>query len=461
MNATQSVAVLGAGEMGSALAKALISAGHAVHVWNRTPQRCAPLREAGAVVAGSVVDAVTAADTVLVCLRDYRASNSVLKAKPVAKALRGKTLVQLTTGTPGEAQALGDWATGQGVRHLDGAIMAYPRGIGSEGCLILYAGPGAVFDDCRPLLVGLGGNPMHLGEQFGLASVLDMAALSLHNAVIQVCSDPGEIGRLRDVDLAIAADPAETLDAVTAAAGDEGFGDYGAWPARAAGARRLLHAAYPEREGPAGVHPHHAATAVAETVGTEAIWTLDGGEAASWAAGAIAVSGPGRVLTHGYLGCLGTGLGYAIGAQIAHPERRVIHVTGDGSMGFHIQELDTIARHGLPIVTVVLNNQVWGMCLHGQQIMYGENYNVITKLGGTCYADVAAAFGCVSERVTSYDAIAPAMARALASGRPAFVEIMTDAAAIHPITLSMLGKVPEGAGEVQIPYYENVPSPAG
>ena len=301
-----------------------------------------------------------------------------------------------------------------------------------------------------------------LGAKLGLFLGGRTGSVVPHAArVIQVHSDSGEIGRLRDVDLAISADPAETLDAVVEAAAEKGFPDYGSWPSRAAAARRQLTAAYPERETAGGIHPHHAATAVAEAVGPDAIWALDGGEAASWAGGAIHVSGPARVLTHGYLGCLGTGLGYAIGAQVAHPGRRVIHVTGDGSMGFHLQELDTIVRRGMPIVTVVLNNQAWGMCLHGQQIMYGQNYNVITRLGGTCYADVAAAFGCVAERVAAYDAIGPAMARALASGRPAVVEIMTDASAIHPITLSMLGKTPEDAGEVQLPYYENVPARAG
>ncbi len=225
-------------------------------------------------------------------------------------------------------------------------------------------------------------------------------------------------------------------------------------------APRLLASAYPDRETPAGIHPYHAAAAVAEAVGPEAIWTLDGGEAASWAGGCISVSGPGRVLTHGYLGCLGTGLGFAIGAQIAHPDRRVIHVTGDGSMGFHIQEFDTIVRRDMPIVTVVLNNQCWGMCLHGQQIMYGQNYNVITRLGLTRYADIAAAFGCPAERVAAYDDIAPAMRRALDCGKPALLEIMTDPDVVHPITISMLGKV-ESAKDVVIPYYENIPAGAG
>ncbi|MFI4974650.1 MAG: thiamine pyrophosphate-binding protein [Caulobacterales bacterium] len=301
-----------------------------------------------------------------------------------------------------------------------------------------------------------------LGARMGLLLGGRSGAVVPHDArVIQIHSDAGEIGRLRNVDLAIAADAAETLDAVLAASGAGGFPDYGDWPTRSARAKSLLVAAYPERETAAGVHPYHAAAAVAEAAGREAIWALDGGEAASWMGGCIRVSGPGRVLTHGYLGCLGVGLGFAIGAQIAHPERRVVHVTGDGAMGFHIQELDTMARRGLPIVTVVMNNQIWGMSIHGQQIMYGKNYNAITKLGMTRYGDIASAFGCHGERVSTFDEIAPAMRRALDSGRPSLLEIMTDPDVVHPVTVSMLGKVGEDKKEVLIPYYENVPASAG
>ena len=169
------------------------------------------------------------------------------------------------------------------------------------------------------------------------------------------------------------------------------------------------------------------------------------------------VEEPAHILGHGYLGCLGIGPGFALGAQIAHPSRRVIQFTGDGAMGFHIQEFDTMVRHNLPIVTVILNNQIWGMSIHGQQIMYGENYNVITRLGGTQYADIARSFGCHSEKVTRFDEIEAAMRRALDSGKPALVEIMTDPAVVHPITASMLGQVEEGSRDVMIPYYENIP----
>lgn len=275
--------------------------------------------------------------------------------------------------------------------------------------------------------------------------------------VVQVHSDAGEIGRLRNVDLAIAADSAETLSALTDAFSAAQSPDFSAWAAMAVSAKPAFAAAYAEPQTAGGVHPYFAAAAIAEAAGPGAVYVLDGGESASWGGACVKVDGPCRVFGHGYLGCLGIGPGFSIGAQIAHPDRRVVQVTGDGALGFHIQEFDTMVRHGLPVVTVVLNNQVWGMSIHGQQIMYGANYNVITKIGATHYANIAAAFGCHSERVTTYEEIAPAMKRAFDCGRPAFVEIMTDAEVVHPVTVSMLGQVAEGSQDVLIPYYENIP----
>lgn len=271
----------------------------------------------------------------------------------------------------------------------------------------------------------------------------------------QVYSDAGEIGRIRDVDVAIAADCGETLKALNLASRGATWSVDNGWVKGAVGVQHLAAALYPEKDSARGVHPYHAAAASTAAAGREAAYALDGGEAASWAGDRIQVSGPGRVLSHGYLGCLGTGPGFAIGLKTALPDRRVMLVTGDGSMGFHLQEFDTMMRHHLPVVTVVLNNRVWGMCIHGQQIMYGQNYNVITRLGDTRYSEVAKGFGCHSEYVTRSDEIAPAIERAFQSGLPACVEIMVDETPIHPITLSMLGKTP-AKQEVVIPYYENL-----
>ena len=276
-------------------------------------------------------------------------------------------------------------------------------------------------------------------------------------AIAQVYPDAAEIGRIRDIDVAIEADCGATLEALLAASADRQWPDNSAWAKAATSAQHVSARLFPDKEGPGGIHPYHAALAVMTAAGPTAAYAFDGGEAASWASDVVRIDGPGRVLGHGYLGCLGIGQGFAVGLQSAFPDRRVIHVTGDGAVGFHLQEFDTMMRHGMPIVTVVLNNRVWGMSIHGQQIMYGPNYSVITTLGETRYSDVAAAFGCHAERVERHADIAPAMKRALKSGRPACIEIMTDPAVTHPATVSMLGKPAAGSDDIIIPYYENIP----
>ncbi|MDE2434674.1 MAG: thiamine pyrophosphate-binding protein [Sphingomonadales bacterium] len=298
-----------------------------------------------------------------------------------------------------------------------------------------------------------------LGGKLGLLLGGRSGAIVPHSArLAQIHTDAGEIGRIRDVDLAIMADSTEAVRALTAALAGRWPQGLEAWRAQALAADGLFASAFPQAETGAGIHPFHAARAVAEAAGPDALYVFDGGEAASWGGAAARVNIPASVLSHGYLGCLGIGPGFAIGAQIAHPGRRVVHLTGDGALGFHIQEFDTMVRHHLPIVTVVLNNQVWGMSIHGQQIMFGGNYNVITKLEGTHYANIARAFGLHSERVDHFGDLAPALERAFACGGPAFIEVMTDAAVVHPVTEAMLGQVADGSNDVLIPYYENIPA---
>lgn len=298
-----------------------------------------------------------------------------------------------------------------------------------------------------------------LGGKLGLLLGGRSGAVVPHAAKLaQIHSNPAEIGRIRDVDLAIAADSAETIRALATALDGRAPEGLAAWRAQALSAAGVFDSQFPEAESAGGIHPYHAAKAVAEAAGPDAVYVFDGGEAASWGGAAAQVNRPASVLSHGYLGCLGIGPGFAIGAQLAFPERRVVHLTGDGALGFHIQEFDTMVRHRLPVVNVVLNNQVWGMSIHGQQIMFGGNYNVISKLGGTCYSDIAGAFGLHSERVTRFGDLAGALQRAFACGGPAFIEVMTDAEVVHPVTVAMLGQVEEGSDDVLIPYYENIPA---
>ena len=176
----RTVSVIGLGVMGSALAKALLANHHRVTVWNRTASKGAPLEQAGAKVAGSVAEAAEASDVVIVSVLDYGVSNALLQAQDVSAKLKGKVLVQLVTGIPREAREGEAWAKQNGTAYLDGAIMGYPKDIGTPECTILYAGSESVFKANEPLLGTLGGNALFVGENVGNASTLDRSMSSFY-----------------------------------------------------------------------------------------------------------------------------------------------------------------------------------------------------------------------------------------------------------------------------------------
>jgi acetolactate synthase I/II/III large subunit len=326
-----------------------------------------------------------------------------------------------------------------------------------------------VFPSSHPLNGQIIGNLALLGDQRPDAALLlgtrfgfrmagrGTSLLPAEARLIQVHSDAAELSRLRHVELPIVADVGAALHMLRAAVGAESWPERSAWIKSTTMAPEKLQALYPRTQGTAGIHPFRAAEAAVRAAGPNAAIVLDGGEAASWAAFHLRADKAGHVQGLGYLGALGTGPGMSIGAQIADPGKRVMQITGDGAIGFHIQEFDTMVRHRLPICTVVLNNQIWGMSIHGQQIMYGANYSAISELSGTNYASIAAAFGCHGERVTDFAEIEPAIARAYASGKPACIEIMIDPDVVHPVTTAALGTISDEKREIMIPYYENIP----
>ncbi|MFC8504994.1 NAD(P)-dependent oxidoreductase [Streptomyces sp. NPDC057411] len=170
------VTVIGLGQMGAALAGAFLDAGHPTTVFNRTPGKAAPLVERGAVLAGTVAEAVAAGELVVVCVLDYPAVRSLLA--PVAAELRGRVLVNLTSGSPEQAREEAAWAAGHGIGYLDGGIMTTPPGIGDSASMILYAGGAGLLAEHRPALEVLG-DPVDLGTDAGLASLYDAGLLGL------------------------------------------------------------------------------------------------------------------------------------------------------------------------------------------------------------------------------------------------------------------------------------------
>jgi 3-hydroxyisobutyrate dehydrogenase-like beta-hydroxyacid dehydrogenase len=173
------ISVLGMGRMGSALARAFLKQGYETTVWNRTKSKCEPLSTLGARIASTVPDAVTAAEIIVVNVSDYVTGDALMRPDNIASALRGKLLVQLTSGSPRQARETAAWAQQHGIQYLDGAIMATPNLIGEPDCTILYSGPSDLFENYKPVLLALGGNAVHVGSDVGHASALDSALLAV------------------------------------------------------------------------------------------------------------------------------------------------------------------------------------------------------------------------------------------------------------------------------------------
>ena len=127
----------------------------------------------------------------------------------------------------------------------------------------------------------------------------------------------------------------------------------------------------------------------------------------------------------GHYGHLGTGLPYAVGAKLAHPDRPVVLFSGDGAFGFNIQELETAAREGAAVVAIINCDHAWGMEARHMRKNVGTTDGV--PLSEVRYDRVADALGCHAELVEHSDDLRAALDRALASGRPAVVQVVVDA----------------------------------
>jgi acetolactate synthase-1/2/3 large subunit len=163
----------------------------------------------------------------------------------------------------------------------------------------------------------------------------------------------------------------------------------------------------------------------------DAIVIGDGGDFVSYAGRVIDSYEPGCWLDPGPFGCLGTGPGYALAAKLAHPERQVVLLLGDGAFGFSGMEYDTLARHGVNVVGVMGNNGIWALEKHPMEFLYG--YSVAADLRpGTRYDEVVGALGCHGELVERPEELRPALERALAANQPALVNVLTDPSVVYP-----------------------------
>ncbi len=179
------------------------------------------------------------------------------------------------------------------------------------------------------------------------------------------------------------------------------------------------------------LHPVRVYNELGQVLDRDAIVVGDGGDFVSYAGRYIDTYQPGCWMDPGPFGCLGAGPGQAIGAKVAHPERQVCLLLGDGAFGFAGMEFDTMARHGLGVVGVMGNNGIWALEHHPMKFLYG--YSVAAELRAeTRYDELVESLGCVGVLVRHPDELRPALERAFESGRPTLVNVLTDPDVAYP-----------------------------
>jgi acetolactate synthase-1/2/3 large subunit len=163
----------------------------------------------------------------------------------------------------------------------------------------------------------------------------------------------------------------------------------------------------------------------------DAVTVGDGGDFVSYAGRYLEPAQPGTWLDPGPYGCLGTGMGYAMGARVAHPDRQVCVLMGDGAAGFSLMDVESLVRQRMPVVIVVGNNGVWGLEKHPMRALYG--YDVAADLQpGLRYDEVVRALGGAGETVAKAAELGPALRRAFDAGVPYLVNVLTDPTDVYP-----------------------------
>lgn len=308
-----------------------------------------------------------------------------------------------------------------------------PAGERLRALLELIGAPGFVVESPR----GLTDPSLHgLGREFKRADVVLLLApqdftvgfggppaLGEASRVVQVAPERAEIGRNRPVDLGLVGDAPTVLGQLVEAARGRAR-PRSSWRNEldAIRAENLTSLAPAATTDELPLHPLRVAAAVRDVLRPGDCVALDGGEFGQWARWALG-GGPYETLSNGKLGGIGSGIPFAIAAAIARPDVRAVAFIGDGTFGFHGMELDTAVRHDVSFVAVVGNDAGWAAERHRQREVYGPDRLVAADLLPTRYDQVAVALGAHGEHVERPEELRPALERALASGRPACINV--------------------------------------
>jgi acetolactate synthase-1/2/3 large subunit len=248
--------------------------------------------------------------------------------------------------------------------------------------------------------------------------------------VVHLCDAASEVAPHATLAASTAGDLALTMAGLAEAAGG---GAHDAWIAKLRDDENAKRAAeLPGLEADtAPIKPARIYGELRKRLDRDAIVIGDGGDFVSYAGKLVESFVPGTFLDPGPFGCLGMGPGYALAAAVAHPDRQIVLLLGDGAIGFALGDFEALVRHGANVTAIVGNNGIWGLEKHPMQALFG--YDVVAELSpGIRYDKVVEALGGHGELVTEPADLGAALDRAFATKGVSLVNVLTDPADAYP-----------------------------
>ena len=258
-----------------------------------------------------------------------------------------------------------------------------------------------------------------LGTRFSDRVATKMGDFASAAKVVQVDIDESEVNKNIAVEHSVIGDVHDVLEAILPLID---HADHTPWKEQIASWKERMD--YKPKDNDAVLRPHQLMKKIDELIGKDDIVATDVGQHQMWAAQFTGRSKPRTFLTSGGLGTMGFGYGAAIGAQLGNPDKRVIHFTGDGSFHMNLNEACTAVSNNLPIITIILDNQVLGMVYQWQTIFYGKRYSNTTPERKTDFVKLAQAFGAEGYRATTPEEFDEAMKKALQAEGPVWIDCM-------------------------------------
>ena len=266
-------------------------------------------------------------------------------------------------------------------------------------------------DECDLLLA--------IGCRFSDRVALKTDTFAQHAKIVQIDIDRSEINKNVQTDHHIVGDAGRVLELLMELVPEM---HHDAWKAEVfSHPRETIY-----DEHPGCLTPGQILGAIVSAAPKDAIVSTDVGQHQMWAIQHFHFDYPGQLLTSGGFGTMGFGLGAAIGAQTAFPNKRVLHITGDGSFRMNCNELSTVQYYGLPIITVIFDNRTLGMVRQWQTLIYGGRFSQTTLDRAPDFVRLAEAYGLNGFRASSLEEFETVFQQALASPRGSVIDCLID-----------------------------------